>query len=333
MTYEKYMEDKSEDLTGFTIKDYKTKKPIKHWGEYVYNNKHNNILTDNFVNLAVNSFWTNVILKDNITRFGLFFKVEFMDGRIRTITKLCILSNSAEDKEKLKINIMAIWGFKNKETYKESIIKKGIFTYKILPESIKTNIISPEGSKTLNNFTYGAIDLPNNADLTRWEDGSIKFNEDYTSGFIIVKKGKKTHHYIIEIRDKHYKVKIYARSKEQKPILSFYDYIDNPNDLSTFRRVIDKTEYQFIDGKLVSNSVERKVKYMKKLTRALYRTEKFITMDLETRIIDDNGKMEPVCLSTYDGEEKSTYFIKDFKDVEEMIKAGISSILKRKYYG
>ena len=70
---------------------------------------------------------------------------------------------------------------------------------------------------------------------------------------------------------------------------------------------------------------------MTKLPPALYRTtkDKTITMDLETRTIE--GNMDPICLSIYDGNEKFSFFIEDYKDSEEMIVTAMNHVMKRKY--
>jgi hypothetical protein len=54
-------------------------------------------------------------------------------------------------------------------------------------------------------------------------------------------------------------------------------------------------------------------------------------MDLETRNI--NGILEPICLCLFDGENKTSFFINDYSNSDEIMKAGIRFIMKRKYYG
>jgi hypothetical protein len=151
---------------------------------------------------------------------------------------------------------------------------------------------------------------------------------------LFIKQRKRIYNYIFNIYDKYIKVDVYSYNKKNqnnKPLFSFEDHIENTNDLYTFKRIINNEEYHFINGEMVYKSVSRKVKYLKKVGISLYRTEKFITMDLETRTID--GKMEPICLSIYNGKYKASFFINDYKNPDDMIKTGIRSIMKRQFYG
>ena len=53
-------------------------------------------------------------------------------------------------------------------------------------------------------------------------------------------------------------------------------------------------------------------------------------MDLKTRII--NEVMISYCVSIYDGKEFESFYLSDFKDEREMLRASIISLMKRKYH-
>jgi hypothetical protein len=57
---------------------------------------------------------------------------------------------------------------------------------------------------------------------------------------------------------------------------------------------------------------------------------KFITMDLETRIID--GIHNPYLLSWYDGIKARSYFINDFKDFKELLQNVFNSLAEYNDY-
>jgi hypothetical protein len=52
-------------------------------------------------------------------------------------------------------------------------------------------------------------------------------------------------------------------------------------------------------------------------------------MDLETK--DVNGNLTPYCVSIFDGKKAYSFYITDYRSSEDMLKASIYFILKRKY--
>jgi hypothetical protein len=54
-------------------------------------------------------------------------------------------------------------------------------------------------------------------------------------------------------------------------------------------------------------------------------------MDLETKSI--GGCLTPYCVSTFDGKQAYSFYITDYDSSEEMLKASINFILRRKYNG
>lgn len=52
-------------------------------------------------------------------------------------------------------------------------------------------------------------------------------------------------------------------------------------------------------------------------------------MDLETK--DINGILTPYCVSIFDGDQAYSFYITDYQSSDEMLKASLQFILKRKY--
>ena len=58
-------------------------------------------------------------------------------------------------------------------------------------------------------------------------------------------------------------------------------------------------------------------------------TEDFITMDLETRVVD--GEMVPYCISVYDGKNKESIYLDDCINEKFMMKLAVDWLLTRKF--
>jgi hypothetical protein len=58
---------------------------------------------------------------------------------------------------------------------------------------------------------------------------------------------------------------------------------------------------------------------------------KFLTLDLETRTID--GILSPYCVGIYDGKNKLSFYLSDYKSIDAMMKSAIKSLMRFKYNG
>jgi hypothetical protein len=91
-------------------------------------------------------------------------------------------------------------------------------------------------------------------------------------------------------------------------LFSFMDklrVINKKVDYKTFDRIFDDKSIYFIKGEIKLNVEDIKCKYIEKIKPTKEPNNKVITMDLETREI--NKKLEPVCVSIYDGRIKKTF--------------------------
>jgi hypothetical protein len=72
-----------------------------------------------------------------------------------------------------------------------------------------------------------------------------------------------------------------------------------------FERLFGNKSITFKDGKKVLQTEQINPKFIPLVKSQKIPSEKFITMDLETRTLGD--KLSPVCASIYDGKKKSTF--------------------------
>jgi hypothetical protein len=77
------------------------------------------------------------------------------------------------------------------------------------------------------------------------------------------------------------------------------------NKFSMFERLFGNKSITFKDGKKVLQTEQINPKFIPLVKSQKIPSEKFITMDLETRTLED--KLSPVCASIYDGKNKSTF--------------------------
>jgi hypothetical protein len=68
--------------------------------------------------------------------------------------------------------------------------------------------------------------------------------------------------------------------------------VDHGN-LDCFIGILDKHEYHFENGVIVLKKIKRSTKFLSIIKKSIYRSNKFITLDLETRLIEDI--MRPYC--------------------------------------
>ena len=205
-----------------------------------------------------------------------------------------------------------------------------IFTYKIIEQDngiIKTSKINRSKSITDNTKTinFKGLNLPATMDFTKW--GTIIFESDR---FALVKKISSKSIYHINIFDRELKVDLKFKDKT---ILEFTDKIlagAEKGNLNSFTRTIKNQEYIFIDGNCILKKIKKETEYLKPIIPQGFFSKKFLTMDLETRTID--GIMSPYAISIYDGNKTTPFYLLDFTNPDEMLKAAIRFVMKPKFH-
>ena len=182
--------------------------------------------------------------------------------------------------------------------------------------------------------------LPLTTDLSKW--GTLKIIEGYypyqirfketnltieTSSNLfnyvvtikgIFTEGKKVIIHNVKVTDKTFKV-------------IFMSFIDIKTEFSPdfFVRIINNSQYVYKDGIKVLSQKRKKAKYFTSIPKCKRFTYNFITMDLETKAI--NGNLTPYCVSIYDGKRAYSFYITDYNSSDDLLKASVKFILKRKF--
>jgi hypothetical protein len=109
-------------------------------------------------------------------------------------------------------------------------------------------------------------------------------------------------------------------------ILEFKDeYISN----NKFVRILDNKKFYFEDNKEILFVKEMKNKFIAKLKPTKNLNNNFITLDVETYIKD--SILIVYCISIFDGIKPKSFFLDDYRNVEELIITALKSIMIRKY--
>jgi len=108
-----------------------------------------------------------------------------------------------------------------------------------------------------------------------------------------------------------------------------YNLNKKERSLTWFTILIKNQEYIIENGEIKLHKIFKKCKFIKKLRKDNFMTDKIITMDLETRAID--GYMWPYCVSIYDGKKLKSFYQLAYKDCESMLKDSVQYLMKEKY--
>jgi hypothetical protein len=111
-------------------------------------------------------------------------------------------------------------------------------------------------------------------------------------------------------------------------LIKFRDEIISENK---FMRTIANKKIYFENGEQILLSSEIKTKFIKQSAKSKYLLNNFITIDIETSIV--NGLLTPYLICFYDGKNFFSFYLSDYNSVEQMMLDCLKSILKRKYKG
>jgi hypothetical protein len=111
-------------------------------------------------------------------------------------------------------------------------------------------------------------------------------------------------------------------------ILDFKDEFISENK---FMRILDNKKFYFENNQQILFLKEMKTKFISKLKPSKNFSDNFITFDIETYVKD--SILIVFCISIFDGNIKKTFFLKDYRNPEELIITALKSIMLRKYNG
>lgn len=100
---------------------------------------------------------------------------------------------------------------------------------------------------------------------------------------------------------------------------------------NSFTRTISNQTFIVRNGEILFKTVERNCKFINKISKNKVISNRFLTLDLETRNI--KGIHSPYCISFFDGKQAYSFYLSDFNGIDQMMKTALSSIMKRKYDG
>ena len=149
------------------------------------------------------------------------------------------------------------------------------------------------------------------------------------SNLIVLKSTDENYFYKVLVNDNYNEVHIL--NTNHTLIVKFYDYIMDKNNLNTFKRIIDNQTYYFKDGELLVKKLIRKTSFLKSIDCDKKFNNKFMTMDIETRLI--NNVITPYSICFFDGFKNISFYDTDYIDSKDMLFNAISFIMKRKYHG
>ena len=312
---------------------------VHYWKEFVINTP-GGFLTENLIGYLTKKFFIEVVNPSfesykQITYCSIL-KVVFKDGSVRCISNMVIITRKNNVNNLVKIFI-DYWNLRS-ENYHLQEVKKIFISYRTFHvndiskiEIFKNKLLnlSEEGnSNEYENFQYTGYKLPNTTDLSKW---GMRLSQKEGSSQLFSPIGRsKTNNIMYNIFPQKLKNIVQVFS-EDRLMLEFEDIltngIDNP---STFKRVMKNATIFYKDGIRVKEIVNRKLKFIKPISKDFYLNESFITLDIETKNI--NGELSPICISIYDGKEIQSFYILDYKSDFDMFKAAFDFLNKRKYH-
>lgn len=288
----------------------------------------NNVpLTIPIISFLLFSFWKHIVPKLENKTYGLMMKVHFENGSVRSITDMQILKTETFDD--MESVFQDYWNLRS-DDYHLMPVSEVILSFRLFKPFINTKIEKAKDPTIKNKplFSFKGYSIPNTMDLSEW--GHVSYNHDHTKATITTKT---TLSYNVNILKDRNIISVLSRGKL---LFTFVDEIFNSSDLNSFKRIINKQVFTFHNGIVVLKEVIRKCKFIKELKSAQYRTDSFLTMDLETRTIKNSkgdGIMSVVSISIYDGKSFYSFYLNNYASESEMVLEAFKTICIRKYNG
>nr|YP_009487185.1 hypothetical protein [Russula compacta]AWB36087.1 hypothetical protein [Russula compacta] len=287
------------------------------WNTIVFkiNNK---VFSNNLFEKFLDQFWNKI--ESNFTdnnHLFILLKIKYVNNDYATIGNLQRLNLG--DKIWYLNVILELMEFKS-DYYKETQIESLIFSYGF--KSGEAPIKSNENNN-LNFQIYKDNRLPITTNI--FDYGTVLTNTNIENGIKYILQNKKAEIIVIDKYDNYYNIEWF------KNRVSLIKYRDNFISENKFVRIIKNNKFYFENNKEVLFLKEINTKFINKIAVSKNLTNKFLTIDIETYI--KNNILVPFCVSIYDGTKKSSFFILDYKNVEDMLISALKSILIRKYNG
>jgi hypothetical protein len=204
------------------------------------------------------------------------------------------------------------------EYYHETAIESFIFSFGFLKSKIPAKEIFPVNVET-QIFENKNLAISNNIR----DFGKIVFSKIYKDF---------TEYFLQNIDKININVKKYKNYADITYLFNniSINFIDRYISENKFERIINNMKFYYENNKLVLLLKEIKVKFISKINTSKELSDKVLTLDIET-LIDENNILIVFCISIYDGKNKMSFFLSDYKNSEELIIAALKSLMRRKY--
>lgn len=286
-----------------------------------YNSKSNIILTVANVTHYINLFWKDVIIKlEHNKKVKVIMHANLEQG-YRALSKYVLVDHNSKE---LYINhILSLLALKD-DYYTDSPVISIAFKYFIIESSeiINENYYKEFEPVDYTNFRINGIKpikLPNNMNYKSW--GHLIFESD---NLLLIQYVLKNNYFVLHVDKTNNKCIL---KKSGDTIITFVDILIVDN---YFVRTIDNYNYYFILNEVViTNTPNKKIKYIKESSLDKNLSNHIIALDIETKLI--NNIMTPYCICYFDGKNKYSFYLTDYESPDIMIKECLKSILDHKY--
>jgi DNA polymerase type B, organellar and viral len=285
------------------------------------------LLSNLAIEYSIKQFWNMVMKQLPDNKFvNVLFRIENKDGIYKTLGTMCKVDK--KDYKELLENYKIALEYKE-NNYLSDPMERILFSYYIIPNDklessiSKINLLTKHIKSNLNTYSFGGYKFPNTMDFDSW--GEIILS---TGNVTLVKKQNSKDVYKITREKTHNLVQL--KDKNKKVFFEFTDYLNDPNNLGSFTRKFLDYEYIFIDNELIVKKLNRKTKFIKGIKNDKETINNFITLDIETRVI--NNVIKPYCVCYFDGKNSFSFYLTDFNNEEALLKETILSLFNEKYH-
>lgn len=303
------------------------------WNNYYFKLNKHDIISKDLIKSAVSKFWKD--LSNELTRMKglkavfsasdiladkhliILFRIKTEDDLILTLGNLQKLS--FDDMDYYINYIFDVISLKT-EDYHSKVIKEIIFSYGVRDGNVDKHIQLKQLSKNTLYQIYLKYKLPITFEPFKY--GKILYHDINNSTFI-VQIGQLTQAIIKQVNNYNH-VEI---MKNGEMIISYKDIL---NDNNGFIREIGNNKFYYDnENKLYLTITKKAERYIKTKSCSNRVSNKFITLDIETKLINNNHI--PYLISYFDGKISKSFFISDYKSPIEMIQDCILSLCRSKY--
>lgn len=307
--------------------------------QFVYTNNNQDVTSAQNVTKQLSKLWKqHVIYSTNRSKLAIQLKIQFRDGSIASYSQVFIVKVS--DFKWVLERFINLIDLKN-DLYDAKQPKALIFNYFLIKSDKDNNYPFNYGKTTetieiipalKNNFTVGKQVIPLNTEILEWGKYIAKEGNK-----IIIQKPKSSLRFEVKryFEEVSYNV-VRVLDKANNEVLKFQDFLGN--NIYNFTRIIGSTTSVIKDGKIVFKETNKKVQYIEPINKQEKLFTKFITifpgthagkLDIEAKTID--GVFIPYCISLYDGKKAWSFYLTNFENHNQMLKAAITSLMRNKY--